>query len=119
MPAGLSRPLEFAFLPTKFSTRSPLRSPPYREDRQCVRQSIEAIRRISGPAPAFSGAGVSNISFGLSPATRIVLNSVFLHECCRRRPYAAIISSRQISCLAKIMTTPSGLSWMLINDARR
>jgi 5-methyltetrahydrofolate--homocysteine methyltransferase len=40
--------------------------------------------------------GVSNVSFGLSPAARIVLNSVFLHDCCEAGMDAAIVSPAKI-----------------------
>ena len=44
--------------------------------------TIEAIKRIKAEIPgALTTLGVSNVSFGLSPAARHVLNSVFLHEC--------------------------------------
>ena len=44
-------------------------------------ETLEAIRLISNEFPDVQTVlGVSNISFGLNPAARIVLNSVFLHE---------------------------------------
>jgi len=43
--------------------------------------------------------GVSNISFGLNPAARVVLNSVFLDECVKAGLDSAIVS------VAKIMPT--------------
>ena len=46
--------------------------------------TIEAIRRIKSELPGtFTTLGVSNVSFGLKPASRHALNSVFLHECVR------------------------------------
>src|SRR2546428_242871 len=51
------------------------------EDRRNALETIEGIRRIKTELQGvFTILGVSNISFGLSPASRIVLNSVFLHE---------------------------------------
>ena len=48
--------------------------------------TIEAIRRIKAEIPgAHTTLGVSNVSFGLNPAARHVLNSVFLHEAVRGR----------------------------------
>ncbi|MGH8985005.1 MAG: homocysteine S-methyltransferase family protein, partial [Acidimicrobiia bacterium] len=45
-------------------------------------ETIEAIREVKRRYPDVQTTlGVSNVSFGLSPATRVVLNSVFLHEC--------------------------------------
>jgi 5-methyltetrahydrofolate--homocysteine methyltransferase len=45
-------------------------------------ETIEGIRLIKRELPAvFTSLGVSNVSFGLSPEARAVLNSVFLHHC--------------------------------------
>src|SRR4051794_7990943 len=45
-------------------------------------ETLEAIRRIKTELPGASTVlGLSNVSFGLKPAARHVLNSVFLHEC--------------------------------------
>ena len=50
-------------------------------------ETIEAIRRVNGELPGASTVlGLSNVSFGLKPAIRHVLNSVFLHECRAGRP---------------------------------
>src|SRR5919205_69806 len=51
------------------------------EDRRNAAETIEALRRIKAELPGcFTILGVSNISFGLNAASRLVLNSVFLHE---------------------------------------
>ncbi|MBV9956945.1 MAG: homocysteine S-methyltransferase family protein, partial [Acidobacteria bacterium] len=51
------------------------------EDRRNALETIEGIRRIKGELPGcFTILGVSNISFGLNPASRVALNSVFLHD---------------------------------------
>ncbi|BAU40791.1 Methionine synthase [Leptolyngbya sp. O-77] len=51
------------------------------EDRENGKATIESIRMIRQHLPGVHILlGVSNISFGLSPAARIVLNSMFLHE---------------------------------------
>src|SRR5258706_14331420 len=51
------------------------------EDRRNALETIDGIRQIKAELPgAFTVLGVSNVSFGLNPASRIVLNSVFLHE---------------------------------------
>ena len=43
---------------------------------------IEGIRAIKRELPGvLTSLGVSNVSFGLSPHARAVLNSVFLHHC--------------------------------------
>jgi 5-methyltetrahydrofolate--homocysteine methyltransferase len=63
--------------------------------------------------------GVSNVSFGLSPAARIVLNSVFLHECCQAGMDAAIVSPAKILPLAKISDEHQQVCLDLIYDRRR
>ncbi len=57
------------------------------ETRRDGLETIEAIRELKRRYPDVQTTlGVSNISFGLSPAARMVLNSVFLHECHPSRP---------------------------------
>ncbi|MGD9692637.1 MAG: methionine synthase [Phycisphaerales bacterium] len=51
-------------------------------DRRLALETIEGIRRISTELPeCHTVIGLSNVSFGLKPHARTVLNSVFLHEC--------------------------------------
>ncbi|MCC6580859.1 MAG: methionine synthase [Phycisphaeraceae bacterium] len=51
------------------------------KDRRSALETIEGVRRIAAEFPQCQTvAGLSNVSFGLSPAARQVLNSVFLHE---------------------------------------
>ena len=67
------------------------------EDRRNGLETIEAIRRIREDLPGVHVVlGVSNVSFGLSPAARITLNSVFLHDCCEAGMDAAIVSPAKI-----------------------
>ncbi|MFZ4803090.1 MAG: methionine synthase [Synechococcus lacustris] len=90
------------------------------EDRRNGCETVGAIRRIRQQLPGVHVVlGVSNISFGLSPAARIVLNSVFLHECCEAGLDAAIISPAKILPLAKISDEHQQVCRDLINDARR
>ncbi|MDP1660566.1 MAG: methionine synthase [Phycisphaerales bacterium] len=50
-------------------------------DRRSALETIEGVRRISAAMPECqTTVGLSNVSFGLKPAARTVLNSVFLHE---------------------------------------
>jgi 5-methyltetrahydrofolate--homocysteine methyltransferase len=50
-------------------------------DRRSALETIEGVRRISKRFPECqTTVGLSNVSFGLKPAVRVVLNSVFLHE---------------------------------------
>src|SRR5687768_11469771 len=45
-------------------------------------ETIEGIRRVKAEIPGVATSlGVSNVSFGVSPGARAVLNSVFLHHC--------------------------------------
>src|SRR5687767_12102563 len=45
-------------------------------------ETIEGIRRVKAEIPGVkTSLGVSNVSFGVSPGARAVLNSVFLHHC--------------------------------------
>ncbi|WP_026917923.1 methionine synthase [Gordonia shandongensis] len=66
-------------------------------------ETIEAIRRIkeSHPDVHFT-LGISNISFGLNPAARQVLNSVFLHECVKAGLDTAIVHASKILPMARI-----------------
>ncbi len=90
------------------------------EDRRNAAATIEAIRLIRQNLPGVHVVlGVSNVSFGLSPAARIVLNSVFLHECCEAGLDAAIVSPAKILPLAKITEEHQQVCRDLINDRRR
>src|SRR5262249_44073469 len=54
------------------------------ESRRDAIETIEGIRRVKAAHPEVQTTlGLSNVSFGLNPAARQVLNSVFLHECVR------------------------------------
>ncbi|HJX16311.1 MAG TPA: vitamin B12 dependent-methionine synthase activation domain-containing protein, partial [Candidatus Deferrimicrobiaceae bacterium] len=71
--------------------------------RDAAAETIEAVRRAREELPgAFTLLGVSNISFGLSPASRRALTSVFLHEAVEAGLTAAIIDAAKILPLAKI-----------------
>ncbi len=60
-------------------------------------ETIEAIRRVKAELPGVSTIlGVSNVSFGLKPALRHALNSVFLHECVEAGLDAAIVHAARI-----------------------
>ncbi|GMQ92874.1 MAG: methionine synthase [Acidimicrobiia bacterium] len=66
-------------------------------------ETIQAIKRIKSELPGVSTVlGVSNISFGLRPAARRVLNSVFLYECLEAGLDAAIIHAGKITPLSAI-----------------
>ena len=90
------------------------------EDRLNGAATVEAIRRIRTDLPGVHVVlGVSNVSFGLSPAARIVLNSVFLHDCCEAGMDAAIVSPAKILPLAKISAEHQQVCRDLIYDRRR
>jgi 5-methyltetrahydrofolate--homocysteine methyltransferase len=90
------------------------------EDRENGLATVEAIRMIRQNLPGVHVVlGVSNVSFGLSPAARIVLNSVFLHDCCEAGMDAAIVSPAKILPLVKISEEHQQVCRDLINDNRR
>jgi 5-methyltetrahydrofolate--homocysteine methyltransferase len=90
------------------------------EDRENGKATIESIRRIRENLPGCHFMlGVSNISFGLSPATRIVLNSMFLHEAMNGGMDGAIVSAAKILPIAKITPEQQQVCRDLIYDRRR
>ncbi|MCU0566290.1 MAG: methionine synthase [Oculatellaceae cyanobacterium Prado106] len=90
------------------------------EDRENGKATIESIRRIHENLPGCHFMlGVSNISFGLSPATRIVLNSMFLHEAMQVGMDGAIVSAAKILPLSKITPEQQQVCLDLIYDRRR
>ncbi|MBD2594457.1 methionine synthase [Nostoc spongiaeforme FACHB-130] len=90
------------------------------EDRENGKATIESIRRIRQELPGCHVIlGVSNISFGLSAAARIVLNSMFLHEAMAAGMDAAIVSASKILPLAKIEARHQEVCRQLIYDERK
>jgi 5-methyltetrahydrofolate--homocysteine methyltransferase len=70
-------------------------------------RTIEAIRRVKAELPGvFTSLGVSNVSFGLKPPARRVLNSVFLNLCLEAGLDAAILNAGRVQPLSEI---PDGL----------
>ena len=66
-------------------------------------ETIEGIRAIKAELPGVSTIlGLSNVSFGLNPAARQVLNSVFLHECVEAGLDSAIVHASKILPLSRI-----------------
>ncbi|MFZ9697172.1 MAG: methionine synthase, partial [Ilumatobacteraceae bacterium] len=79
--------------------------------------TIEAIRRIKSEIPgAFTTLGVSNVSFGLKPALRQVLNSVFLAECVDAGLDSAIVHASKILPLSRIPDDQKAACHALIWD---
>src|SRR5918993_938085 len=81
--------------------------------------TLEAIRRIKAELPGvYTTLGVSNVSFGLSPAARHVLNSVFLHEAVEAGLDSAIVHAARIMPLNKIPEEQLKVCQDLIYDRR-
>ena len=82
-------------------------------------ETIEAIRRVKAELPGSSTIlGLSNVSFGLKPAIRHVLNSVFLHECREAGLDAAIVHAARIIPMHKIDDHVREVTLDLIYDRR-
>jgi 5-methyltetrahydrofolate--homocysteine methyltransferase len=81
--------------------------------------TIDAIRRIKAELPGVHTIlGLSNVSFGLKPAARHVLNSVFLHECRDAGLDAAIVHAARIMPLNRIPEEQVKVCLDLIYDRR-
>ena len=81
--------------------------------------TIEAIRRIKTELPGtYTTLGVSNVSFGLKPAARHVLNSMFLHECLAAGLDSAIVHAGRIIPLNRIDPRDRDICLDLIYDRR-
>src|SRR5712692_8862107 len=90
------------------------------EDRRNALETIEGIRRIKKElAGCFTILGVSNISFGLTPASRVVLNSVFLHDAVEAGLDAAIVNASKIEPLNRIGERELKVARDLIYDQRK
>ena len=82
--------------------------------------TIEAIRELKRRHPDVQTVlGLSNISFGLKPAARVVVNSVFLAECARAGLDAAIVHASKILPMARIPAEQREAALDLIYDRRR
>ncbi|WP_066462170.1 methionine synthase [Sanguibacter suarezii] len=82
-------------------------------------ETIEAIRALKAKYPGVhTTLGVSNVSFGLNPAARIVLNSVFLHEAVQAGLDSAIVHAAKILPLAKIPDDQRQAALDLVWDKR-
>ncbi|MEY4634055.1 MAG: methionine synthase, partial [Actinomycetota bacterium] len=81
--------------------------------------TLDAIRRIKAEIPgAYTTLGLSNVSFGLSPATRQVLNSVYLHEAREAGLDSAIVHASKILPLSRIPEEQIQVCQDLIYDRR-
>ncbi|MFI6420256.1 methionine synthase [Streptomyces sp. NPDC050842] len=90
------------------------------ESRKDGVHTIEAIRELKRRHPDVQTTlGLSNISFGLNPAARIVLNSVFLDECVRAGLDSAIVHASKILPIARLEPEQVEVALDLIHDRRR
>jgi 5-methyltetrahydrofolate--homocysteine methyltransferase len=82
--------------------------------------TLEGIRLIKEQLPGVhTTLGLSNVSFGLNPAARHVLNSVFLHEAVQAGLDSAIVHAARITPLARIPDEQKQVCLDLIYDRRR
>jgi 5-methyltetrahydrofolate--homocysteine methyltransferase len=89
------------------------------ETRRDGLETINAIRELKTKYPAVQTTlGVSNVSFGLNPAARVVLNSVFLHECAQVGLTSAIVHPSKIMPIARIEKRQLEVALDLIYDRR-
>src|ERR1700733_5907155 len=90
------------------------------ETRRDAIETIEAIRQVKQRYPDVQTTlGVSNVSFGLNPAARAVLNSVFLDECVRAGLDSAIVHASRIMPIARIPDEQLQTALDLVYDRRR
>ncbi len=89
------------------------------ETRRDGLETITAIRTLKTEFPEVQTTlGVSNVSFGLNPAARVVLNSVFLHECVQAGLDSAIVHPSKITPIARIEESQREVALDLIYDRR-
>ena len=82
--------------------------------------TLEAIKRLRELFPELQMVlGISNVSFGLNPAARVVLNSVFLHEAVAAGLTSAIVHPSKIEPLNRIDERVREVALDLIYDRRR
>ncbi|MDT0345685.1 methionine synthase [Streptomyces litchfieldiae] len=90
------------------------------ESRKDGVNTIEAIRELKRRHPQVQTTlGLSNISFGLNPAARLVLNSVFLDECVQAGLDSAIVHAAKILPIARIDAEQVEVARDLVYDRRR
>src|ERR1700751_2464464 len=90
------------------------------ETRRDALESIEAIRAVKQRFPDVQTTlGISNVSFGLNPAARAVLNSVFLAECVRAGLDSAIVHASRIMPISRIPEDQVQVALDLVYARRR
>jgi 5-methyltetrahydrofolate--homocysteine methyltransferase len=89
-------------------------------DRRLGLETVEGIRRIHEAMPECQiTVGLSNVSFGLAPQARVVLNSVFLHECLQAGLTSAIVHASKILPKNRIPEAQWDAAIDLLYDKRR
>ncbi len=82
-------------------------------------ETIEGIRLIKREIPGvFTSLGVSNVSFGLTPDARAVLNSVFLHHCVQAGLDMAIVNPAHVRPYAELDEEERALADDLVFNRR-
>ena len=82
-------------------------------------ETIEGIRRIKAEIPGVkTSLGVSNVSFGVSPRPRAVLNSVFLHHCVEAGLDLAMVNPNHITPYSEISDEERELTDDLVFNRR-
>jgi 5-methyltetrahydrofolate--homocysteine methyltransferase len=88
-------------------------------DRRSALETVEGTRRIAAALPSCQlTCGVSNVSFGLKPTARVVLNSVFLHELVGAGMTSAIVHASKILPLNRIPDEQRAAAMDLLYDRR-
>ena len=83
-------------------------------------ETLDAISELKKIYPTVQTTlGVSNVSFGLNPASRIILNSVFLAEAVKAGLDSAIVHPSKITPMARIEEEVKSVALDLIYDRRR
>ncbi|WP_082127119.1 methionine synthase [Allosalinactinospora lopnorensis] len=82
-------------------------------------ETLDAIREVKRRYPGVQTTlGLSNLSFGLNPAARIVLNSVFLHECVEAGLDSAIVHASKILPMNQIPDDQREVALDMVYDRR-
>ena len=82
-------------------------------------ETIEGIRRIKAEIPGVkTSLGVSNVSFGVSPRPRAILNSVFLHHCVEAGLDLAMVNPNHITPYSEISEEERELTDDLVFNRR-
>jgi hypothetical protein len=84
-----------------------------------VTTTLETISLIRDELGVNMCLGASNVSFGLNAVSRVVLNSVFLHECIQAGLDSAIVHAAKIIPIARIPEEQREVALDMVYDRRR